>query len=460
MSNAQQLNISADYAPQRQHSEMFIRGEDGYLNYYYFENNSWKHDGESFKAAKVDGSITAVFAPQRNHTEVFFKGDDGYLQYYYVPEGGGWTHDGVSFKAAKVAGAISAVFAPQRHHSEVFFQGDDGYPHYFFVPLGGGWTHQGIANQNIFSGGYYNLDIPGLGWAQHTYVIADYHTSNEVKFPCYGDTDTEHKLDGSIYPTTLYKPDLLPPYTKYGTDVNGNLLLARGIACGDISAAPRSTYNLKTGGSYLFGDCCGLVYAINGVCHHMEARILWACNNTPIIWPPTVTLSFWVWYDINMLTGFYGNSWFIWKPVFEQMKKKTKTRMAYDIQNLIRESVKEALKQPDKLEIRAVVMDQAKLVNEGETTTESRMNTVADQMIVFHQFKKDLDTQLLKGAVTKEEYAEQVNKKFKETMTEFANVLNEKDFQNLFGIAPGGEYNLGIDSKMIPDNLLELKLID
>ena len=54
------------------------------------------------KATKVAGAITAVFAPQRNHSEVFFQGDDGYLHYFYVPVvGGGWTHDGGSFKAAR-----------------------------------------------------------------------------------------------------------------------------------------------------------------------------------------------------------------------------------------------------------------------------------------------------------------------------------------------------------------------
>jgi hypothetical protein len=67
---------------------------------------------------------------------VFIRGEDGYLHYYYVPvETGVWHHDGESFKAAKVGGGVSAVFAPSRHHSEVFFSGEDGYPYCYCVPL-------------------------------------------------------------------------------------------------------------------------------------------------------------------------------------------------------------------------------------------------------------------------------------------------------------------------------------
>ena len=136
-------DISAVYEPQREHSSVFFKGEDGYLHYYYVNNGAWAHDGESFKAAKVDGAISSVYEPQRKHCAVFFKGIDGNLHYYYVANGQ-WQHDGTSFSAAKVDGAISSVFEVQRNHSSVFFKGTDGKLHFYYVD-NGAWKHDGTS---------------------------------------------------------------------------------------------------------------------------------------------------------------------------------------------------------------------------------------------------------------------------------------------------------------------------
>ena len=462
----QKLNISAVYAKQRQHSETFVRGSDGYLHYYYFENGIWNHDGESFKAAKVDGAISVVFAPQRNHSEVFFQGEDGYLHYYYVPvETGVWSHDGESFKAARVNGAVSAVFATPRNHSEVFFLGDDSYPHCYYVPIEtGGWTHEMLGSASIFTGGYYDLDIPGLGWAQHTYVLANHGYSNEVKFACYGSCDPDHHLAGSIYPATLYKPEIFPPYTTYGKQVDGNLRLARGIACGNVNATPREDYDQKTGGSYLFGDCCGLIYAVNGVCHNMEARIFWACRNTPVIWPPTVTGSYWVWFDKVMMTGFYGNNWFIWKPIFEKMKTSVSQQGVRSVQDeaemldLMRKSARAALAQAEQPEFREAL---AQTIPAEAVPSRAAAYAVPEEMVEFHRIKAELDRQLLKGTVSREEYATQLNQQFLATMRKMKDMLSPEGYEKTFGrSAAEPEISLAIDASKIPDNLGELKLID
>ncbi|MEI6758464.1 MAG: DUF6765 family protein [Chlorobium sp.] len=52
----------------------------------------WRHDGENFKAEMVDGAISAVFERQRNHSEVFIKGVDDYLHYFYL-DNGAWRHE-------------------------------------------------------------------------------------------------------------------------------------------------------------------------------------------------------------------------------------------------------------------------------------------------------------------------------------------------------------------------------
>jgi hypothetical protein len=125
---------------------------------------------------------------------VFFRGEDGYLHYYFVasPEIG-WHHDGESFKAAKVDGGVSAVFAPSRHHSEVFFSGIDGYPHGCYVPLETGvWTNYGFDNAGIvtlnteaFAKDAFIQGSP----VDHTYVVC-----NDSRFPCFGGDTGGHSL--------------------------------------------------------------------------------------------------------------------------------------------------------------------------------------------------------------------------------------------------------------------------
>ncbi|MFN6456500.1 MAG: hypothetical protein RM022_030520 [Nostoc sp. EfeVER01] len=62
---------TAVYAPQRSHSEVFFRGTDGYLHYYYVENGAWKYDNTSFRASQVSGDITAVSEMLNPNTKLY-----------------------------------------------------------------------------------------------------------------------------------------------------------------------------------------------------------------------------------------------------------------------------------------------------------------------------------------------------------------------------------------------------
>ena len=66
--------ISSVFSPARNHTEMFVKGRDGYLSFYFLENGKWQIDNSSFRAAKVHGEVCAVFETQRNHSAVFFTG--------------------------------------------------------------------------------------------------------------------------------------------------------------------------------------------------------------------------------------------------------------------------------------------------------------------------------------------------------------------------------------------------
>ena len=125
-------SISAVYATQRKHSEIFFIGEDGFLNYYYFPDTTWRLDRDSFKLKKVACAISAVFNPRLNHSEVFFVGTDAKLHRYYAGGGQGWTHEGEEVFKERVTGSVAAVYAEQREHSEVFSVNAAGHLCYYY----------------------------------------------------------------------------------------------------------------------------------------------------------------------------------------------------------------------------------------------------------------------------------------------------------------------------------------
>lgn len=79
----------AVYSAARDHSELFLRGADGNLRYYYHTGGQWNIDSTSLTASKVTGPIAAVYSNARKHSEVFFRGENRQLQTYYVKMGDG-----------------------------------------------------------------------------------------------------------------------------------------------------------------------------------------------------------------------------------------------------------------------------------------------------------------------------------------------------------------------------------
>ncbi|TNE51908.1 MAG: hypothetical protein EP343_02420 [Deltaproteobacteria bacterium] len=84
---------------------------------------------------------SALYARQRNNTEAFYQGRDGYLHYsYYHAPQKRWMVDSYSFrKGGKVLGALSAAYSNKRRHAEVFYQGVDGKYRHFYIGKRG-WT--------------------------------------------------------------------------------------------------------------------------------------------------------------------------------------------------------------------------------------------------------------------------------------------------------------------------------
>jgi hypothetical protein len=200
--------------------------------------------------------------------------------------------------------------------------------------------------------------------------------------------------------------------------------------------------------NYLAGDCCGLIYAVNGVCHHMSARILWACENTPILWPDSVTASYWVWFDRHMGTGFYGNNWYMFKPIFEKWKSGISFVEISELQNIYRQNIKDILEPVKSNEIMPAITE---VLPTLQQELDNKVNdAILEHMSKFWSFKNDFDKQLLNDTISRDEYASQLNVKYKKIMLELANTMNAKNYKELFGIEPGKLASIGIDPNKIP----------
>jgi hypothetical protein len=302
-----------------------------------------------------------------------------------------------------------------------------------------------------FDAGYYNLEIPGMGWAQHTFVVAS-SEGTRVNFQCYGGTSGPHQ----VFPAELYTPSIYSYTDLKTTHATGNLDLARAIATCDPKAPHRPNYNQRTGGVTSFGDDCGILYAITGVCHQMAARILYACRvgiEAPIVWPPTVTATYWKFGAA--LGGFYGTDWHLWKPRYDHWASGNAVSVTDLIQHarLVADPDATSLLQTQPLEGTRFAHIQSMLnAAIGEATVPQFLKPCSEKDLEFERFKKDLDAQLLHGQISNPQYAEAVNKRFAALARDLANVLGPENYQRLFRVSPDKELTLSIDPAMMPES--------
>lgn len=137
-------DISAAFAAQRSHSEVFFRGEDGLLHFFYFRDGRWMHDESYFRGSgSCWGALSAFFNAGRNHVEVFAAGADGNLRYFWL-NGASWALDASNFQPGKVTGAISALYSPRLGHCEVYYRGEGKWLRHSYVADGRTWSHATI----------------------------------------------------------------------------------------------------------------------------------------------------------------------------------------------------------------------------------------------------------------------------------------------------------------------------
>jgi hypothetical protein len=241
--------VAATYSASRGHSEVFFRGEDGFLQHYYVEGGSWHHESAAFQDASlgpvsgiaaaydeslqsstvvfvgddarlhlyrlvggawehtllpggdVTGAVAAVYDAQRQSVGVFAQGIDGYLQYIYRDGQGTWIADTTSLRHARVGGAIAAVYEPQRQHPAVFFASEDRVVHYDYVS-GGSWHHDGSS--------FENDEIVGDLQA----VFASQRNHSEIAFVGADATPVYYFVDNGVW--TRSTPGLFAPAVRGG----------------------------------------------------------------------------------------------------------------------------------------------------------------------------------------------------------------------------------------------------
>jgi len=110
-----------------------------------------------------------------------------------------------------------------------------------------------IAISASFTPGSYVTKIPILKQKGYrTYVIASLDGKVTIPFPCGGGTD------GLSLPTVVNQSG-----HKINTPCNGNLEHAQMIACKDCK--------------------CDIIWGSSGTCHQMANRVMWCCDDHPIL---------------------------------------------------------------------------------------------------------------------------------------------------------------------------------
>ncbi len=132
--------------------------------------------------------------------------------------------------------------------------------------------------------------------ADHAYAILSFNGA-VYRFQCYGGTNDS----GNQYPTNYYIPRSMwytrdsarQSVTSLACHPEGAILLAQWGGGVDYA---RYDYNSKSGGYTGRGDCSGLTYALDGVCHQMCNTVTSATKmhdpiNAFINWPPSLNSS-------------------------------------------------------------------------------------------------------------------------------------------------------------------------
>ncbi|MET9631876.1 hypothetical protein ABZX92_30875 [Lentzea sp. NPDC006480] len=119
---------------EQQHT--FQRGQDGYLNHFWYTPGVPVNDYETLWGAKIVGEPAAYVYNNQQH--VFARGEDNSLKHWWYNPGSGWSSE--TWTGGSVAGTPTGFAHGNQQH--VFARGTDGQLHHWFYSPVGGRTHE------------------------------------------------------------------------------------------------------------------------------------------------------------------------------------------------------------------------------------------------------------------------------------------------------------------------------
>ncbi|WP_151088602.1 hypothetical protein [Hymenobacter baengnokdamensis] len=343
--------------------------------------------------------------------------------------------------------------------------------------------------------GYY--DAFGVDHIDHTYALVA-HGSDTYAFPCYGDFATSTSGPGARGNVNVkYPVDMWTPYMIGSQNVGSHRPASLFVALGMAQFRFDPAYNWRVQdwpeGSQIGGVACwgGIVYGVSGVCQQVCNRVLWSTvdnrfNETPVNWPPTFSATYWVYgyygktteeiaarvaFDLVKLAPFMpipqtieGNSGFANRaaqPGAEAQLLDIQARHAA----ALRESLRQPMAAPERqLEIQHLIeVSQA----QAEPTAFARAAPAYNPQAVlardtaFRVRKTELDILLLRGEVSRDEYATQVNQAFQHLLAELQDIMPPVVFDRLFPEYTAARPVVLVNREQMPESydLLPAKLM-
>jgi hypothetical protein len=281
------------------------------------------------------------------------------------------------------------------------------------------------------------------GILQHAFAVLFADGGERVEFGCYGGTD-RNPGKNLVYPADFRPPyiaDLNPP--PLGKSLRSTLRVARGMAQFSLNPEVRDSYNRTSGGYLNRGDCSGLLYGVQGVCHQMCNRVLWAGSRnlgftyTPVNFPPSMRVS-------HPLYGFWGVSDTMPAAVRLATELARGGRPVSlsdaELEEMGIEGLRLHLERGYGREARALlvdrVMDGMLGADFSETYAITHQEGILEADLELHRRKRDLDVALLQGTMPNAEYVRELNAEVSVLMARYADVLRPADFRTAFAAEP------------------------
>lgn len=299
--------------------------------------------------------------------------------------------------------------------------------------------------------------------AEHAFAIMECNGS-EYRFQCYGGVWDEERY----YPAEYYEKRSMW-YTRGGAITSYKELSCRPqIAMhlaqwGNPLDWQKNDYDNKSGGPTGRGDCAGLVYALDGVCHQMCNTVTCATRvhdplNALINWPPSLNASKLIYGNrgiwghegaivdyVRALRSFYGDATGDVEPAGSDIDVSALDDALTAIEERRRAVMKAALENgPDADERRELLG--------GAVSGLDSVQPLLDADLEAMALKHELDNLLVRGQIANEEYADQMNEGVRALVARYADLMGEASFEEAFG-CPSGDVDCNIvdASLMLPD---------